>query len=758
MNKKQSITFIIAIALISCASLKVAAQSFEGGKTAEEIISRHIVRSTRPPARIPTNVSVDAPVLGNGSMGVAFSGAPDKQVFYLSRNDFWRLQAGYRNSYPLALGKLEVAFPQFDGAAASYLTEQYLYDGVTVARFAKGDVAVKLKATVAATDDVFILEITADGAYAITGAVALQLPEKGKEIIINPPLDIEFPEKRDANPDKFIYRAFEDSVDIPTRAAAAIRMFAGNNATDGGRFTIPQGETLTVVCASSSNFKSEDCLQAAIAKANKAATPEAVAELEAAHKQWWHDYWQKSYVSIPDKVIEEHYYLSLYGTASASRDPDFPPGIFGQWVTREQPAWAGDYHLNYNYQAPFYALYSANRLEQETPYLNPVLAFMQRGKYYSEKISNNSDGVLYPVGIGPLGIETTLVTDRVRQYRNWSKSAEYDGYFHGQKSNASYCLVNIAMRFYHTYDKDYARRVYPFVKATASFWEKYLVREGARYVIYNDAIHEGSFGSMNPILSLGFVKMTMQTALDMSELLGCDRNKRKLWLDLRDNISDYPLMERDGKTVFRLTEKGLDVVDGNSLALQHIYPAGQIGLDSDPKLLEISRNTLKYKNWLDGNASNSIFPTAVRIGVNPDTILFHLNRYARHTFINGFQSGNPHGVENWSTTPNTINEMLCMGHGGVLRLFPVWNHALDAEFHDIRAEGAFLVSARIHDGVISCVRLFSEQGRTLTMLNPWHGAKVKVTDMHSRKSKTLEGERLVFNTKPNTKYAFEPIN
>ncbi|MDR1814644.1 MAG: hypothetical protein LBR18_07340 [Tannerella sp.] len=756
MNKNLSIACLAFAIICSASSKTVAQQSFESGKTAEDIISRHIVRSYSPPARIPTNYSVDAPVLGNGSMGVALSGAPDKQVFYLSRNDFWRLKAGYHDSYPLALGKLEIAIPQLEGA--SYLTEQYLYDAITVARFAKGNSAVKFKAIVAATDDVFILEISAEGSETITGTVSLQLPEKGKEIIINPPLDEEYPEKRDENPDKFIYRAFEEDVDIPTRAAAAIRILSGSNATDGGRFTIRPGEKITLVCASSSNFKSDDCLQAALEKANKAASTDAVAQLEAAHKQWWHDYWQKSYVSIPDSVIEGHYYLSLYGTASASRDPDFPPGLFGQWITREQPAWLGDYHLNYNFQAPFYALYSANRLEQETPYLNPILAFMERGKYYSEKISDNPEGVIYPVGIGPLGIETTLVTDRVRTLRDWARKSEYDGYFHGQKSDASYCLVNIAMRFYHTYDKDFTRRVYPFVKAVASFWEKYLVREGDRYVIYNDAIHEQTYGNMNPILSLGFVKMTMQTALDMSELLDADRNKRKQWIDLRDHISDYPLMERDGKTVFRLTEKGPDVIDVNSLALQHVYPAGQIGLDSDPKLIEISRNTLKYKNWLDENASNSIFPTAVRVGVNPDTILFHLNRYARHTFVNGFQSNNPHGVENWSTTPNTINEMLCMGHQGVLRLFPVWNRALDAEFHTIRAEGAFLVSARLHKGIISNVTVFSEQGRTLTMLNPWQGAKVKVTAGNNGKSKTLKGERLVLNTKPNTNYSFEPIN
>jgi hypothetical protein len=421
-----------------------------------------------------------------------------------------------------------------------------------------------------------------------------------------------------------------------------------------------------------------------------------------------------------------------------------------------------DYHLNYNFQAPFYALYSANRLEQAEPYYAPILAFMERGKYYSEKIAGIPDGVIYPVGIGPLGIETTRWTSFLEaniQSEWWAtisihENIEYDGMFWGQKSNASYCVANMAMHFYRTWDKDFARRVYPFVKAAATFWEKYVVWENGRYVIYNDAIHEGTAGDFNPILSLGFVRQTMQVALDMSELLDTDAARREKWNDVRTHIADYPLMERDGKTVFRLTEKGIAVVDANSLAIQHIYPGGQIGLSSPPELLQIAKNTMRYKNWLDNNASNSIFPAAVRVGMDPDTIIYHLNRYVRHTFPNGFQSDNPHGVENWSTVPNTINEMLCMGHQDIVRLFPVWPQNRDASFHQIRVEGAFLVSAALKNGEVSGLTIVSEQGRPLNLLNPWKGRKVKVTGAGAE---TIhDGERIKINTKAGVTYRFTP--
>lgn len=84
-------------------------------------------------------------------------------------------------------------------------------------------------------------------------------------------------------------------------------------------------------------------------------------------------------------------------------------------------------------------------------------------------------------------------------------------------------------------------------------------------------------------------------------------------------------------------------------------------------------------------------PRAVRVGYDPTVILEALRRYVGHTYPNGFQLGNPHGIENQSTVPNTINEMLCMSHvpvgapqaEPVLRVFPVWPREMDASFTNV---------------------------------------------------------------------------
>jgi alpha-L-fucosidase 2 len=112
--------------------------------------------------------------------------------------------------------------------------------------------------------------------------------------------------------------------------------------------------------------------------------------------------------------------------------------------------WTGAYTLNYNHQACFYGLYSSNHIEQADPEDAPILAFMERGKYYASEVLG-SRGVLYPVKIGPVGIETTrdsLHSNIVTKPTDSPWLRQKGGLFLGQKNNAAYAAVNISQRWY----------------------------------------------------------------------------------------------------------------------------------------------------------------------------------------------------------------------------------------------------------------------------------------------------------------------
>ncbi|HEV2481743.1 MAG TPA: hypothetical protein VGS79_18875 [Puia sp.] len=436
------------------------------------------------------------------------------------------------------------------------------------------------------------------------------------------------------------------------------------------------------------------------------------------------------------------YYQGLYTMAACSRDPRFPPGIFG-WTTTDAPSWNGDYHLNYNFFAPFYGLYEANRIQQGTPQDAPLLDFIPRGRWYAKNVTHTR-GILYPVGIGPLGIEPT---------RNFSVGGyqkegdiEQGGLFYGQRSNAAYGLVNMAQQWRCTYDKGYGRKIYPYALAVVDFWEDYLKLEHGRYVIYNDAIHEGSGADKNPILSLGLVRNALDLVIDLSTNLKVDEARQAHWKDILNRLSGFPTQIRKGQTVFRYTEEGLAWADGNGLGIQQIYPANAISLKSPGALLDVARNTIgEMQRWQDMNTSNSFFVAAIRVGFDSSVILNELHKYALHTRPNGFQLDNPHGIENSCTVVNAIDEMLCMSVGNVIRVFRIFPKNSNASFKNLRAWGAFLVSAGLKNGVVTGVKIVSEKGKPCVVANPWPGKKLLII-RKGKKPETAAGREISFKT------------
>ena len=74
-----------------------------------------------------------------------------------------------------------------------------------------------------------------------------------------------------------------------------------------------------------------------------------------------------------------------------------------------------------------------------------------------------------------------------------------------------------------------------------------------------------------------------------------------------------------------------------------------------------------------------------------------------------------------------VMEMLLQSWGGTIRLFPTvpdrWH---DASFEDLRAEGAFVVSAKLRDGEVLFAGIVSEAGGLCRLRNPWAGGAVIV--------------------------------
>lgn len=388
--------------------------------------------------------------------------------------------------------------------------------------------------------------------------------------------------------------------DWPCRAASITGVLDGK----GLGLDLEEGQSAvfaTVLYTNQESMDYEKRCEEELAKLNG----ETLLQLKRVHEEWWRDFWEESSISIPSEPLSERYwYLSHYLMACCCESGKYAPGLFGNWVTTDEPAWCGDYHLNYNYEAPWWGLFSSNHISLSDPYDQPLLDYMPKSEQAARRKLDCS-GLYTLVGIGPRGLRTAALE---------TKDGKDDVNYWGQKSNAAYAAINMLMRFYYTYDRDYAvGTAYPYLDKTADFWLDYLKWDGQRYVIQNDSIHENPASARgvfdwaddnvpdhsddcNPILSLGLLRTLFRGLLDICETFGLETEKREKWRHVLEHLSDFPTMERGGRTVFRLTESGMEWNDGNSLAILSVLKKdNQDRLSSQST--ETSHDKRRYWIW-----------------------------------------------------------------------------------------------------------------------------------------------------------------
>jgi hypothetical protein len=320
------------------------------------------------------------------------------------------------------------------------------------------------------------------------------------------------------------------------RVAVACRALGGElqRAEDGSdgvsaTLTLAPGKAVTIASSILSDRDAPENLDAAKRRV-AGLTADQAAKLGQDHRLWWRGYWARSLLEIPDKVIERHYYGALYILGSCCRPGRIAPGLFGNWITTDRPAWQGDYTLNYNFEAPFYGVDAANRGELALTYVDAILGLVPQGREMAA--SRKWKGVHFPTHFGPYGLLP-------EGWQDW-----------GQRSDAAYAAIPFIDHALYSQDADFLRqKAYPFLLEVAAFWEDYLKLENGRYLICNDSIHEGSGTDVNPVLTLGLVRRLFSALVEFSRELGVDEARREKWRHILDNLAAYPLQERNGRTV-----------------------------------------------------------------------------------------------------------------------------------------------------------------------------------------------------------------
>lgn len=724
-----------------------------------------------PPVKTPTNKVPDGAVCGNGDIGMVLGGTSGKQILYFSKNDFWKAQNGYPDGGVCYVGQLQITSPAMDGA--SYHVEQTIADATINGRFEQPNgLSYQLKAWCAATKNVAVLELKAGNA-----PVHFNL-----NFIVEESMGAEVGNGRKDAVNWYVRKLEGPTLEWPSAVAVGMKVLGKEDVSE---LSLDKGEEATIVLSFCTNHEQDTYLDQSVELA-RSFRNEDLAFLFDAHKKWWSSFWNESQVVLNDPELEKYYYGSQYLLACCSRNTAFPPGLWGTSLTMDATAngWAGDYHLNYNHQAPWWGVYSSNHIELAEPYDTPILDYMERGQAHAREFLSKK-GVYYPVGIGPKGFCSSMFPltpeDMMKQYNTPETGIEGGYMFLGQKSNAAFCTANMFMRFFTTYDCQYAEKVYPFIRSVADFWEDYLVYENGRYVSYNDNFWEvgpwdgkdykESYGDINPTVSLGLCRMLFSGIIEMSSFLQTDTSKIAKWEHILNHLSEIPTVDINGVTRIKACEGGTGsgsrTAPGFGRVMMHglVFPSGVCGPLTDAAFAKIlldevyrwRTDTTKYHgmkdaNWENlGNGFETYFTAAARLGYDGESLLEELKKRISKTALPNLwieQAGG--GIETLSAVPSCINEMLLQGYEGVIRIFPVWPKEKDAAFKNLRTYGAFLVSSSCKDNEIEYVTLLSEKGRTCKIENPWGDRACKVVRADGRED-VYHSKQFEITTSPGEK-------
>lgn len=677
------------------------------------------------PTHVPTDKTVDAPITGNGDIGLTMAPSSEKVTFYVGKNDFWKSVASYPDGKIALPGGLHISSDIFK--EGSYYAEQLPGSAEVRASFKTPDNELKLCAWVPALDNKVIIELEASKQTKLN--LELWTPQGLESVTEN---GVE-------NGCAWVHRSFENLkyLQWPTYMAMALNR-------ENGELILQPGTRQTLVISIYTNHETDQWHRKAILGASSC-TDNTLKELKSKHQEWWNWFWNLSEVRFDDELLEQYYYQSQYIFACSSREGKFAPGLFGPFITNDNVAWAGDYHLNYNYQGPYWASFSSNHICLTENYDEPMLAYMEKGRQHAKNLFH-CKGILYPVGLGPKGLCSSTWPqnpDGMKNYGGASNTIEDGVMMWQQKTNASFVATNMMMHFYSTYDEEYARKIYPFVLACADFWEDYLTWQDGRYVIIGDVFHEtGPWtnfeGDFNCILSLGMARMTFLSVDALSRFLKVDKDRRTKWNHIIKHLSDFPYgMNDQGRLSLNYCEKeGLKPGGINRLHMHGVLlPTGLTGPYSTPEFNKIMLDDLhewkgaSNRDWGNsmGNGIETVYPGAARIGFPAKEILQHLKeRIQMGSFPNCYIYAAGGGIETLSAVPGTINEMMMQSYEGVIRIFPNWDASMNGSFRDLRAYGAFLVSSSIKDGQIQKVCIKSEKGRPCKIQNPWPGHSVTI--------------------------------
>ncbi|HNX43676.1 MAG TPA: hypothetical protein PLJ84_07540 [Bacteroidales bacterium] len=467
-------------------------------------------------------------------------------------------------------------------------------------------------------------------------------------------------------------------------------------------------------------------------------------EAAAAHKQWWRDYWSRSSIQIPDKQLEKQWYLEIYKFGASSRKGAPPVSLQAIWTADNGllPPWKGDFHSDLNTQLSYWPAYSSNHLDEGAVFTD----WLWNNKSYFEQYTKrvfDTDGINVP------GVATL----RGHEMGGWHMYAM-------SPTVSCWLAQHFYLQWRYSMDRSFlTERAYPWISAAARHIEQITEqKDGIRTLPMSSSpeFHDGGMTAWFLVMTnydLALTKYIFRIASELATEVG-NAQESEHWKEIGKQLPDFDVDPSEGLTV----APGFPMHESHRhfSHLMAFHPLGLLNYEdeNDRQIIQNSLDNLEKFGtgaWCGYSFSwlGNIY-ARMKLGEKAASALrefaacycsqnsFHLNNSRCKS---GFKSefNGPFTLEGNFAFAAGIQEMLLQSYNGCIEVFPAipsgWK---DVSFQNLRAEGAFLVSANKENGIPVNFQVESKKGGRTFIKLPFptyvvkysQGAKITVNKNH----------------------------
>jgi hypothetical protein len=571
----------------------------------------------------------------------------------------------------------------------------------------------------------------------------------------------------------------------------------------------------TVLVSSAASFDPKvDVVDLAVKKLERAAS-KGYDDLLTSNKNWWHSFWEQSYVQLSSKdgiadYVNKNYSYYLYLMASSSRG-DYPVKFNGMlWSTDgDTRAWGGSY-WGANQSCIYNALLTANKVELFNPMFKMFSSLYKasarsaeqqwgsKGIYIAETIGFDGDPEM-PDSIAKEMTALMLVQkpwdQRSQAYKDYagSRNKWQSRWNNGIGKDAFGPVTHIFsrgaklaytywMNYEYTQDKEWlAKSAYPMIKGIAEFYRNFPnLKKGAdgKYHIYHVNDNEPIWDGHNTIEEISSMMGILPVAIKASEILNTDAGLRPLWKELLQNLSPLPMSSEFPEL------KGQPLRHVKSLL--PVQEGGEASAMPDLNTMPVfcfDLCTLESKDTMMARVANNTFNAFYPQGISENTITGTLcmlpvvgamlgrSEATKYLIPNQMKALTKPVLENrmdqmeglQATTCERLGRASDALHNALVQSIPPKPGAATIirvfpawpkewdAQFNLLCRGNFMVSSSCENGEVAYVKIKSQAGADCTIRNPWGSDTVDIY-AGTKKLKTIGGNLISFKTKANGQY------